>query len=83
MNNDLVWVVQSEEEVDYYLENVTTKQFIEDVKSLVHKSNNTQQNKVYEFRKSLIKLEILVLLAILAACFLYIFSGQLQQLLIK
>jgi hypothetical protein len=36
--NDLKWVIeQGSDEVDYYLENVTTVQFIQDVKALLKK----------------------------------------------
>ena len=41
MNNDLKWVIENgTDEVDYYLENVTTSQFILDVKELLKKQSD-------------------------------------------
>jgi hypothetical protein len=38
MTNDLKWIIENgTDEVDYYLENVTTVQFIMDVKELLKK----------------------------------------------
>ena len=38
-NNDLMWVIDNgENEIDYYLENVTSEQFAKDVREILKKS---------------------------------------------
>lgn len=45
--NDLKWVIDNgNDEVDYYLENVTTEQFINDVRELMKK--NTTKTVIQE-----------------------------------
>jgi hypothetical protein len=38
--NDLKWIIESDEEIDFYLENVTKDQFIADVKELIRKQSD-------------------------------------------
>jgi len=40
--NDLDWIIQDNEELNCYLENVTNEQFVADVKALIAKSADKQ-----------------------------------------
>jgi translation initiation factor RLI1 len=47
--NDLQWIIESgDSEIEYYLENVTRKQFVLDVKELMKKQVNELMKKQVE-----------------------------------